>query len=321
MIVVLWTDALVWLLFALLAGYAFYVRRHEHLLTPWRRVGRSASGTAAAVVIGALSVVALADSLHHRPRLETSDPAKPAYGVEVLSVLDLALAPLRARSERTYSAPFATRLYQRETVDLGDGRVRREFPRLRHGGAHLQDEADRNADVAMRGLGGAAAGLVAWLLAALGAAVFVARRQGVPLSQARRRMMAQEGTANWPAILYTLLPIALLAGAAANLATHYHVLGTDKVGQDVLYLSLKSVRTAYVIGALTALVMLPLAVVLGISAGYFRGWIDDAIQYVYTTINSIPGVLLIAAVVLMMQAYIDRYPELFPRSEESRGGK
>ena len=38
----------------------------------------------------------------------------------------------------------------------------------------------------------------------------------------------------------------------------YHVLGTDKVGQDVLYLSLKSIRTGLVIGTLTTLVMLPL---------------------------------------------------------------
>ena len=43
-------------------------------------------------------------------------------------------------------------------------------------------------------------------------------------------------------------------------------------------------------------------------AGYFRGWVDDVIQYVYTTLNSIPGVLLIAAAVLMMQVYIDRIP-------------
>jgi peptide/nickel transport system permease protein len=47
-------------------------------------------------------------------------------------------------------------------------------------------------------------------------------------------------------------------------------------------------------------------------AGYFRGWIDDVIQYVYTTLNSIPGVLLIAASVLMMQVYIDLHPERFP---------
>jgi peptide/nickel transport system permease protein len=71
-----------------------------------------------------------------------------------------------------------------------------------------------------------------------------------------------------------------------------------------------------VIGTLTTLVMLPFAVSLGIMAGYFRGWIDDVIQYVYTTINSIPGVLLIAAAVLLMQVYIDQHSELFPTAAQ-----
>ena len=57
--------------------------------------------------------------------------------------------------------------------------------------------------------------------------------------------------------------------------------------------------------------MLPFAVLLGISAGYFGGWIDDVIQYVYTTLNAIPGVLLIAAAVLMMQVYIETHPAMF----------
>ncbi|MBK9352228.1 MAG: ABC transporter permease subunit [Sulfuritalea sp.] len=35
-------------------------------------------------------------------------------------------------------------------------------------------------------------------------------------------------------------------------------------------------------------------------AGYVGGWVDDLIQYLYTTLSSIPGVLLIAAAVLMM---------------------
>jgi peptide/nickel transport system permease protein len=51
-------------------------------------------------------------------------------------------------------------------------------------------------------------------------------------------------------------------------------------------------------------------------AGYFRGWIDDVIQYLYTTVSSIPGVLLIAAAVLLMQVQLDRHPELFPTSAQ-----
>jgi peptide/nickel transport system permease protein len=62
--------------------------------------------------------------------------------------------------------------------------------------------------------------------------------------------------------------------------------------------------------------MLPLGVVLGMMAGYFRGWVDDVIQYLYTTLNSIPGVLLIAATVLMMQVYIDTHPSLFPTAAQ-----
>ena len=76
---------------------------------------------------------------------------------------------------------------------------------------------------------------------------------------------------------------------AIILASHYHILGTDKVGRDVFYLTLKSVRTGLVIGTLTTLFALPFALLLGTIAGYFRGWIDDIIQYLYITLSSIPG--------------------------------
>ena len=95
------------------------------------------------------------------------------------------------------------------------------------------------------------------------------------------------------------------------LSHDYHVLGTDKVGEDVLYQALKSIRTGLVIGCLTTLVMLPFALVLGILAGFFKGWIDDLIQFVYTTLNSIPSVLLIAASILMVQVYMANHGEDF----------
>lgn len=108
--------------------------------------------------------------------------------------------------------------------------------------------------------------------------------------------------------------VTLADGSVARLApaiAHVHPLGTDKVGQDVLYLALKSVRTGLLIGTLTTLVMLPLACALGIAAGYFGGRVDDAIQYLYTTLNSIPGVLLIAAAVLVVDVQIDAHGEWF----------
>ena len=297
--VLLATDLLVWLLVATVALYAWYCGRRAHLATPWARVFRSRAAMASSVLLAAYLAVGLADSLHFRPRLEQKG-AQAAYSVEVLSVLDLALSHLRGRSERTYSAPLATRAYARERVELPDGRQVREFPRLRYGGAHLKDETEWAGDVAKRAM----LGLLAGLLACLG---------GFLASKPIRRRWPE---IPWGAALATLGAILALAGPALALSAGYHVLGTDKVGQDVLYLALKSVRTSLAIGTLTTLVLLPLGVALGIMAGYFKGWVDDVIQYLYTTLNSIPGVLLIAAAVLMMQVYIDTHPELFPTAAQ-----
>src|SRR5690606_15608126 len=67
---------------------------------------------------------------------------------------------------------------------------------------------------------------------------------------------------------------------------------------------------------LTTLVMLPFAIAMGIMAGYSRGWIDDVIQYVYTTLNSIPGVLLIAASILLLDVYMTTHADSFSSVEQ-----
>jgi peptide/nickel transport system permease protein len=84
----------------------------------------------------------------------------------------------------------------------------------------------------------------------------------------------------------------------------------------VLYQSFKSIRTGVLIGILTTLIMLPVAVILGVSAGFLGGWVDDVIQYLYTTLSSIPGVLLIAAGVLVMQVMMDNNPDWFASTLE-----
>ena len=317
MIVVLWTDALLWTLVAAAAGYFWHVHRHEHLAVPWRRVLQSAAGTMALVILAAYALVGLADSLHFRAGIDARGDGRAAvYSVEVLSVLDLALAPLRAHTETTYSEPLATRAYAREAVELGGGRIAREFPRLRFGGAHLANERDRDRDIAWRLAQGAGAGVALWLVLLMSLVTAIARRERASLAAAWRAVWSGRTRVAWSGALYATLLLLVLGFAAASLSAGYHVLGTDKVGLDVLYLSLKSVRTGLMIGALTTLVMLPFAVMLGIMAGYFKGWVDDVIQYVYTTLNSIPGVLLIAAAVLMMQVYIDTHPDLFPTTAQ-----
>jgi peptide/nickel transport system permease protein len=317
----LWTDVLVWLLAVAITAYFVYVRSRPHLLVPWRRVGQSAYGMSALVVLAVFIAVGLLDSVHYRPALERKgEEGGTAYSNEVLSLFDAAASPLRTRRERTYSAPLATRAFARENLEVAesDGKVRqvREFPRLTWGGAHLGDESGRGEDILIRTAGGLAMALLAWCAMAGAVTAGQARLRKRRPGDAWRALWRGETGTPWNAILLAAGALLALGGPVLALCTHYHILGTDKVGQDVFYLALKSVRTGLVIGTVTTLVLLPFAVALGIMAGYLRGWVDDAIQYVYTTINSIPGVLLIAAAVLLMQVYIDRHPELFPTSAQ-----
>ncbi|HMZ02551.1 MAG TPA: ABC transporter permease, partial [Burkholderiaceae bacterium] len=133
---------------------------------------------------------------------------------------------------------------------------------------------------------------------------------------AARRVLADQTDLPWRAGAITLAVLGALAGAAVGLSSGYHVLGTDNLGNDVLYQALKSLRTAFVIGAMASVATLPFAIALGILAGWYRGWVDEVIQYVYTVLSSVPNVLLIAACVLMVQVFLDKHPELFETGAE-----
>ena len=354
--VLLWSDALLFVLIAAIVALVFWARRQDALRAAWGRVLQDGMAMAAATVLAVFVLIGLLDSLHYRARLPAQPGAAARYAVEVHSALDALLSDMRQRSEKTYSAPLATHLFAREALENS---TQREFPRLKHGGAHLgADLSGHEFDIAVRVSRGCAGGLVIWLLLVLavrylrpvgsvgptsvgqggwpvgpasagqsgwptevGPTVGPTVGESVGPTVGRRRSLPEllkvgaGGTATG-AVLVTLLPILLLFGIAISVGGGYHVFGTDKVGQDVLYLSLKSIRTGLLIGTLTTLVMLPLAVLLGILAGYVGGWVDDVIQYLYTTLSSIPGVLLIAAAVLMMQVIIDTHPEWFATSAE-----
>jgi len=320
--ILLWSDALIWLLVLAAVLLGVWSARNPLLRAAWRRVGRSRPGMAAATVLLAFVLVGLLDSLHYRPRLASRETDQSAaYAVEVLSVLDALATPLRTRLEKTYSEPLATRAYAKESseVRLADGRVQvvRDFPRLKFGGVHLgEDEARRDVDIAKHVLLSEALAALILACIALGAAWIIARRSACSVRQAWRGIWRGEGEFAANAVLIALAAVLLIAAPLLALCVDYHVFGTDKVGQDVFYQILKSVRTALVIGLITTLVTLPLAILFGIWAGYFRGWVDDVIQYLYITLSSIPGVLLIAAAVLMMQVLIDTHPQWFTTAAE-----
>jgi peptide/nickel transport system permease protein len=310
--VLLATDALFFTLVALLVAFVAFARRREHLRAPWQAVARSRIAVAAAVVLASYAIVGLLDSVHFHPRLAPSgQPGGATHSTEVLSLFDVLVGGLRTQKERTYSAPLATRLFVKESVD-GPAGTERVYPRLRYGGAHLADpERDRAVDVAVRAAQGVAFAGAVWCVVLGVAGWWRGRRTGRSALRCAIELLRGRGAYPTHVLFLTLAVVLLLVCVTARLAAGYHVLGTDKVGQDVLYQALKSIRTGLVIGTLTTLVMLPAAVLLGVMAGYFRGWVDDLIQYLYTTLSSIPGVLLIAAAILMMQVYVANHEEAF----------
>lgn len=80
----------------------------------------------------------------------------------------------------------------------------------------------------------------------------------------------------------------------------WHLLGTDALGKDVFSETLKACKTALIIGGITSAIYIPLGTLFGILAGYFRRRVDDAVQYVYSTLASIPQILLLIAIILVL---------------------
>ncbi len=323
MIVVLWTDIVVWLLALAPALLAWRLRASAPLRAQWRRVFADPAAFGASVVLLLFLVVALLDSVHFRRALPASESAgagqAQAYATNTESLLDVVMAHQIAMRELSYSAPLAWRGFTKESVEL-DGQVVRDFPRLQFGGAHLGDPPRQwVGDLLWRGVAGALLGVALVALAAAGLAHWLARRypaQYADRAAAWRAIRRGETDLPWRAALATLLGVALVFGPIWMLAGHYHVFGTDRTGNDVYYQAMKSVRTAFVIGALATIATLPFAIAFGILAGYLKGWVDEVIQYLYTTLSSVPNVLLIAACVLMMQVFIDQHPELFETGAE-----
>ena len=118
------------------------------------------------------------------------------------------------------------------------------------------------------------------------------------------------------AAMFTLVLLALLAAGADLLATNVfnysfskqdllhtyekptfeplaYLLGTDEIGRSQVVRLLYGGRVSLAIGFVAALVNLSIGIVLGISAGYFRGVVDDLFTWFVQTLLSIPTLFLL----------------------------
>ncbi len=129
------------------------------------------------------------------------------------------------------------------------------------------------------------------------------------LQLARRKPLGAFGAV----VLSAMVLVALFAGlispydplvndqaVAIQKPSAAHLAGTDQFGRDILSRVIFGARTALTIGvAATALAMIP-AAIIGVASAYFRGAVDYLIQRCVDAIQSIPGLILLIAIMVIL---------------------
>ena len=308
-IVILSSDLVIFAMLCVLGIYIWHLNRSKELRSRWIAVAKRRSALVSITVLVLFFSVAVLDSVHYRSAISSTENGI-VYDVKTRSLLDQVLPNNSQNQEKSYSSPFAIQSFEKTTLVI-DGKIIRDFEPLMNAGKHLEDRAHHTVDVIQKISIGVGLGLIL----SVGVSVIVtycfSRTHHRSIVGEFHRFFLEREEIPYEIVLLVLSIFFLIAGIVFSSWPFYHVLGTDQTGNDILYQAIKSIRTAVVIGSLSTLAMLPFAIIFGISAGYYKGWVDDVIQYLYTTLSSIPGVLLIAASVLMTQVFIDSHPHLY----------
>lgn len=80
-----------------------------------------------------------------------------------------------------------------------------------------------------------------------------------------------------------------------------NIFGTDIFGQSVLRKTLYGAKISLTVAICASLLSIFIGVPLGIIAGYFRGFVDEIIVWVYSTLSSVPYILLIMAFAVVLR--------------------
>lgn len=83
-----------------------------------------------------------------------------------------------------------------------------------------------------------------------------------------------------------------------------HILGTDDLGRDYAARLLYGGRISLAIGFSGAILTLGIGIMTGLVAGYFGGTADDVLNWIITTLDSIPSIYLL----LLVSAILQRSP-------------
>jgi dipeptide transport system permease protein len=94
---------------------------------------------------------------------------------------------------------------------------------------------------------------------------------------------------------HQLIPPAWEDGGVAA-----YPLGTDKIGRDLLSRLIYGTRQSLVIGLIVVTLSLTTGVLMGLAAGYFRGWVDIAIMRLMDVTLALPSILLAIVIVVIL---------------------
>jgi oligopeptide transport system permease protein len=79
-----------------------------------------------------------------------------------------------------------------------------------------------------------------------------------------------------------------------------HWLGVDELGRDTLSRLMIGAQVSLVVGIGTQIVVLAVGVPIGLAAGYYRGWFDQAVTFVINLFYGIPDLLVALILVFLL---------------------
>jgi len=90
-------------------------------------------------------------------------------------------------------------------------------------------------------------------------------------------------------------------GAAYAPPSWQNPFGTDIFGRSVLLKTIYSAKTSLTVAFVAAMISIGIGLPLGAIAGYFGKWVDEFIVWVYSTLESVPYILLILAFAFVLK--------------------
>jgi peptide/nickel transport system permease protein len=85
------------------------------------------------------------------------------------------------------------------------------------------------------------------------------------------------------------------------IGTPNHIFGTDDLGRDQLARLLHAGRISLGIGFFGALFTIAIGLIVGMATGYYGGWLDDFMNWVITTLDSLPTIYLLIIIAALFR--------------------